>query len=88
MGEIGRNVGVVFDDAEAQLIFTTVEEEVASGLENLGIPREEMQQRLRAVMEATGIAGLAERAPPHTLSGGGRNSGSPSPQPSRSARRS
>ena len=69
MGEIGRDVGVVFDDAEAQLIFTTVEEEVASGLENLGLSREEMEQRLRAVMEATGIADLAERAP-HTLSGG------------------
>ena len=69
MGEIGRHVGVVFDDADAQLIFTTVEEEIASGLENLGIPREEMQQRLRRVMEATGIADLAARAP-HTLSGG------------------
>ena len=69
MGEIGRSVGVVFDDADAQLIFTTVEEEVASGLENLGIPREEMQQRLRYVMEATGIVDLADRAP-HTLSGG------------------
>jgi energy-coupling factor transport system ATP-binding protein len=69
MAEIGRNVGVVFDDADAQLIFTTVEEEVASGLENLGIPREEMQQRLCRVMEATGITDLADRAP-HTLSGG------------------
>ncbi|KLK89236.1 ABC transporter ATP-binding protein [Methanoculleus sediminis] len=69
MGEIGRHVGVVFDDADAQLIFTTVEEEVASGLENLGISREEMYRRLREVMEATGIADLADRAP-HTLSGG------------------
>ncbi len=69
MGEIGRHVGVVFDDADAQLIFTTVEEEVASGLENLGISRDEMRQRLREVMEATGIADLADRAP-HTLSGG------------------
>lgn len=69
MGEIGRHVGVVFDDADAQLIFTTVEEEVASGLENLGLSREEMQRRLREVMEATGIADLADRAP-HTLSGG------------------
>lgn len=69
MGGIGRHVGVVFDDADAQLIFTTVEEEIASGLENLGIPREEMQQRLRRVMEATGIVDLAARAP-HTLSGG------------------
>jgi energy-coupling factor transport system ATP-binding protein len=69
MAEIGRHVGVVFDDADAQLIFTTVEEEVASGLENLGLSREEMQRRLREVMEATGIADLADRAP-HTLSGG------------------
>src|SRR5690606_24403220 len=35
MAEIGRHLGVVFDDADAQLIFSTVEEEVASGLENL-----------------------------------------------------
>ncbi|CVK33483.1 ABC transporter ATP-binding protein [Methanoculleus bourgensis] len=69
MAGIGRNVGVVFDDAEAQLIFSTVEEEVASGLENLGLSREEMQKRLRHVMAATGIVDLADRAP-HTLSGG------------------
>ena len=69
MGEIGRDIGVVFDDADAQLIFSTVEEEVASGLENLGIPRAEMQQRLRDVMEAIGITDFADRAP-HTLSGG------------------
>ncbi|MDV2481573.1 ABC transporter ATP-binding protein [Methanoculleus sp. Wushi-C6] len=69
MAGIGKHVGVVFDDADAQLIFSTVEEEVASGLENLGIPRAEMQQRLRHVMESTGIADLAQRAP-HTLSGG------------------
>jgi len=69
MAEIGRHVGVVFDDADAQLIFSTVEEEVASGLENIGIPRTEMQQRLCHVMESIGIADLADRAP-HTLSGG------------------
>ena len=69
MAEIGRHVGVVFDDADAQLIFSTVEEEVASGLENLGVSREEMRRRLRQVMEATGITDLADRAP-HTLSGG------------------
>ena len=69
MAGIGRNVGVVFDDAEAQLIFSTVEEEVASGLENLGLSQEEMHRRLSRVMAATGIADLADRAP-HTLSGG------------------
>ena len=69
MAGIGRHVGVVFDDAEAQLIFSTVEEEVASGLENLGLSRGEMRRRLRHVMAATGIAHLGDRAP-HTLSGG------------------
>lgn len=69
MSEIGRHLGVVFDDADAQLIFTTVEEEVASGLENLGLSRDEMRRRLQEVMESTGITALADRAP-HTLSGG------------------
>ncbi|MFA5613866.1 MAG: energy-coupling factor transporter ATPase [Methanoculleus sp.] len=69
MAGIGREVGVVFDDAEAQLIFSTVEEEVASGLENLGLSRDEMHRRFHTVMEATGISDLADRAP-HTLSGG------------------
>nr|WP_301664463.1 energy-coupling factor transporter ATPase [Methanoculleus sp. FWC-SCC1] len=69
MGEIGRTIGVVFDDADAQLIFTTVEEEVASGLENQGLDRAEMQRRMDYVVDVTGIGHLLERAP-HTLSGG------------------
>ncbi|WOF15483.1 ATP-binding cassette domain-containing protein [Methanoplanus sp. FWC-SCC4] len=69
MGDIGRKVGVVFDDADAQLIFTTVEEEVLSGLENRGLPPEEVKQRLEEIMELTNIEGLRYRAP-HTLSGG------------------
>lgn len=69
MTEIGRSVGMVFDDAESQLIFSTVEEEVASGLENLGLLRESMHQRLCDVMEVVGIDDIADRAP-HTLSGG------------------
>ncbi|RXE56519.1 ABC transporter ATP-binding protein [Methanoculleus taiwanensis] len=69
MGEIGRQIGVVFDDADAQLIFTTVEEEVVSGLENQGLDRVEMQRRMDYVTDVTGIAHLLERAP-HTLSGG------------------
>jgi len=69
MSEIGRHLGVVFDDADAQLIFTTVEEEVTSGLENQGLSHNEMRRRLQEVMESTGITALADRAP-HTLSGG------------------
>ncbi len=69
MGEIGRSIGVVFDDADAQLIFTTVEEEVVSGLENQGLDRAEMQRRMDYVTEVTGITHLLDRAP-HALSGG------------------
>ncbi|KAF5060960.1 putative HMP/thiamine import ATP-binding protein YkoD [anaerobic digester metagenome] len=66
---IGRHVGVVFDDPEAQLIFTTVEEEIASGLEGIDLPREELIARMEHVLELTATADLRERAP-HTLSGG------------------
>ncbi|MBN1193897.1 MAG: ATP-binding cassette domain-containing protein [Methanomicrobiaceae archaeon] len=69
MGEIGRTVGVVFDDADAQLIFTTVEEEVLSGLENRGMESSDVKQRLEAILQLTDIAHLRYR-PPHTLSGG------------------
>ena len=69
MGDIGRMVGVVFDDADAQLIFTTVEEEVLSGLENRGIEAEEVVRRLEEIMKLTNIEHLRYRSP-HTLSGG------------------
>ncbi|KQC04081.1 MAG: ABC transporter [Methanoculleus sp. SDB] len=69
MGEIGRTVGVVFDDADAQLIFTTVEEEVLSGLENRGMEASDVKRRLEAILQLTDLAHLRYR-PPHTLSGG------------------
>lgn len=69
LSEVGRHVGVVFDDPEAQLIFTTVEEEIASGLEGIDLPREELVARMEHVLELTATADLRERAP-HTLSGG------------------
>jgi energy-coupling factor transport system ATP-binding protein len=69
LAEIGRDVGVVFDDPDSQLIFTTVEEEIASGLEGLALSREELLARMESVLAATGTADLRERAP-HTLSGG------------------
>lgn len=69
LSEIGRHVGVVFDDPEAQLIFTTVEEEIASGLEGLDLPRDELNARMEHVLELTATTDLRERAP-HTLSGG------------------
>ncbi|HOW13484.1 ABC transporter ATP-binding protein [Methanosarcina sp.] len=69
MKELSRHTGMVFDDAESQLIFTTVEEEILSGLENRGHPENEIQRRLNEVMELCEISHLKHRAP-HTLSGG------------------
>ncbi|WP_440950470.1 ABC transporter ATP-binding protein [Methanosphaerula subterraneus] len=67
--ELGRHIGIVFDDADAQLIFTTVEEEIASGLENLDLPREELLRRMEHVLAITKTEELRDRAP-YTLSGG------------------
>ena len=69
MKELNRHTGMVFDDAESQLIFTTVEEEIRSGLENRGYPEKEIVRRLNEVMELCEISHLKQRAP-HTLSGG------------------
>lgn len=69
VSEIGKKVGVVFDDADSQLIFTTIEEEILSTLENSGIPRERVPDQLNRIMETTRISHLKDRAP-HTLSGG------------------
>jgi energy-coupling factor transporter ATP-binding protein EcfA2 len=69
MGELADSIGFVFDDADAQLIFTTVEEEITSGLENRGLDSDAIDLRAESVMELTGIKHLRDRAP-HTLSGG------------------
>src|SRR5690606_27428572 len=54
---------------DAQLIFTTVEEEVASGLEGLPLPRENLLERMEEMLEITATSELRDRAP-HALSGG------------------
>lgn len=69
MKDLNKHVGMVFDDAESQLIFTSVEEEILSGLENRGYSKKEIAQRLEEVMELCEIGHLNKRAP-HTLSGG------------------
>ena len=69
-GLIGR-VGIVFASPHDQLSGSklTVREELAFGLENLGIPRTEMDPRIDAVIATLGIGHLGLRAP-STLSGG------------------
>ena len=69
LSEIATNLGIVFDDPEAQLIFTTVEEEILSALERRGLDAGEIEDRLKIIMDRTRLTLLKDRAP-HTLSGG------------------
>jgi energy-coupling factor transporter ATP-binding protein EcfA2 len=65
------NVGLAFQNPFNQISGAkyTVFEELAFGLENIGVPREEMQSRVLDAMKLTGISDLAERSP-YSLSGG------------------
>jgi energy-coupling factor transporter ATP-binding protein EcfA2 len=64
-------VGLAFQNPFNQISGAkyTVFEEIAFGLENMGVPREEMKERVQAAMRLTGISDLAERSP-YSLSGG------------------
>jgi len=69
LSEVARTLGIVFDDAEAQMIFTTVEEEILSALEYRGLDAEVVEERLSTIMEKTHLTDLRNRSP-HHLSGG------------------
>ncbi|PLV57168.1 energy-coupling factor ABC transporter ATP-binding protein EcfA1 [Thermotoga sp. SG1] len=64
-----KNVGYVFQNPSSQIIGATVEEDVAFSLEILGLDRDEMQRRIKRVLELVGLAGL-EKEDPLNLSGG------------------
>ncbi|UCC27560.1 MAG: ATP-binding cassette domain-containing protein [Candidatus Bathyarchaeota archaeon] len=67
--EMARHVGLVFQNPENQLFALSVEKDVAFGLENLGLPRDQIRERVDWALQMTGIEELRERAP-HELSGG------------------
>lgn len=67
--ELAQHVGLVFQNPENQLFALSVEKDVAFGLENLGVSREEMCKTVDRALQLTGINDLRERAP-HELSGG------------------
>jgi energy-coupling factor transporter ATPase len=67
--ELAKRVGLVFQNPENQLFALSVEKDVAFGLENLGVPLQEMLKKVEWAMQLTGIYDLRERAP-HELSGG------------------
>lgn len=67
--EIRRRAGMVFQNPDNQLVATVVEEDVAFGLENIGVPTGEMPARIEQALSDVGMLDFAKRAP-HTLSGG------------------
>jgi len=67
--ELSKHIGFVFQNPENQLFSLSVERDVAFGLENLGVPKEEAVARVRWAMKSTGIENLRNKAP-YELSGG------------------
>ena len=67
--KIAYSVGSVFQDPEAQIVSTRVEDEIAFGLENLNIPRIEIAERIKESLEMTGISELRDYSTSQ-LSGG------------------
>ena len=67
--EVRKNVGMVFQNPDNQIIGTTVEEDVAFGPENLGVPHDEMVRRVYAAIDTVGLTENRDREP-HLLSGG------------------
>jgi energy-coupling factor transport system ATP-binding protein len=69
LSEITRKVGIVFQDPDTQFVTMSVEDEIAFPLENHGVPRQEMIERVKRTMEITRIIELKDKYP-HELSGG------------------
>jgi len=69
LSEISQMVGTVLQDPEKQIVASYVANEIAFGLENLGVPRPQMRTRIDAVLDHLGVSHLRERETFH-LSGG------------------
>jgi energy-coupling factor transporter ATP-binding protein EcfA2 len=69
--ELARHVGTMLQDPDKQILGTTVEQEIAFGMENLNTPRAEMQSRIKEVLERLHLEPY-RRQPTFALSGGQR----------------
>jgi energy-coupling factor transport system ATP-binding protein len=67
--DIRKRVGMVFQNPDNQFVGTTVQDDVAFALENNGIPREEMIDRVTSSLESVGMSSFLNQEP-HNLSGG------------------
>ncbi len=67
--EVRRRAGMIFQNPDNQIVATVVKEDVAFGLENLGVPTDEMIPRVESALRAVRMSAYADSAP-HMLSGG------------------
>ena len=67
--DIRSRVGMVFQNPDNQIVAAVVEEDVAFGPENLGVPQEQLQERVDAALAAVDMTAYRKHAP-HMLSGG------------------
>ena len=69
MFALRRDIGMVFQNPDNQLVATVVEEDVAFGPENIALEREEIRRRVNMALDRVGMTDYARHAP-HKLSGG------------------
>ncbi|MDD6051028.1 MAG: energy-coupling factor transporter ATPase, partial [Clostridiales bacterium] len=67
--DIRQQAGMIFQNPDNQIVATIVREDVAFGMENLGVPHDDMVRRIDEALEAVRMTDYAEAAP-HMLSGG------------------
>lgn len=67
--QIRRNVGMVFQDSDDQLFCSTVRQEIAYGLMNMHVSREDLDEHISWALDIVGLNGYQNRSP-HNLSGG------------------
>lgn len=73
LDQVRRTVGMVFQDPDDQLFMPSVHEDVAYGPLNLGLPLEDVEQRVNDALSTVGMLHLKDR-PPYRLSGGEKRS--------------
>lgn len=67
--DIRQKAGMVFQNPDNQIVATVVRDDVAFGMENIGVPPQDMPERIEEALKAVGMLPFADRAP-HLLSGG------------------
>lgn len=73
VAELSRQVGLVFEDPDTQIVSLTVEDDVAFGPSNLGLKREDIRVCVHEALQHTRLLGFEDRNP-FTLSGGEKQS--------------